>query len=38
MGEGMLTLRDSAREVVKLGETSVREMMRVVASEGKTLA
>ena len=38
MGEGMLTLRDSAREVVKMGETSVREMMRVVASEGKTLA
>lgn len=37
-GEGMLTLRDSAREVVKMGETSVREMMRVVASEGKTLA
>lgn len=32
--EGMLTLRDSAREIVKLGETSVREMIRVVTSEG----
>lgn len=31
--EGMLTLRDSAREVVKMGETSVREMIRVVATE-----
>lgn len=38
MSEGMLTLRDSAREVVKMGQTSIREMMRVVASEGKTLA
>ena len=32
--EGMLTLRDSAREVVKLGQTSVREMIRVVTTEG----
>lgn len=32
--EGMLTLRDSAREIVKLGETSVREMIRVVTAEG----
>ncbi len=31
--EGMLTLLDSAREVVRMGETSVREMLRVVASE-----
>ena len=32
--EGMLTLRDSAREVVKLGQTSVREMIRVVTTDG----
>ena len=31
--EGMLTLRDSAREIVKMGLTSVREMIRVVTSE-----
>jgi type IV pilus assembly protein PilB len=31
--EGMLTLQDSAREVVKMGETSVDEMMRVTAIE-----
>ena len=30
--EGMLTLQASAREVVKMGETSAREMMRVVAT------
>ncbi|WP_457654042.1 GspE/PulE family protein, partial [Rhodocaloribacter sp.] len=28
--EGMLTLKDSAREVVKMGDTSVEEMLRVV--------
>lgn len=32
MSEGMLTLQDSAREIVKLGETSVREMIRVVTT------
>ena len=32
--EGMLTLRDSAREIVKLGQTSVREMIRVVTTDG----
>ena len=32
--EGMMTLRDSAREIVKLGQTSVREMIRVVTTEG----
>lgn len=31
--EGMLTLRDAAREIVKFGETSVREMIRVVTTE-----
>ena len=31
--EGMLTLSDSAREIVKMGETSVREMIRVVTTE-----
>jgi type IV pilus assembly protein PilB len=31
--EGMLTLQDSARELVKMGETSVEEMIRVTASE-----
>ena len=31
--EGMLTLRDSARQVVLMGETSVREMMRVVTTD-----
>ncbi len=30
--EGMLTLQASAREVVKMGETSVREMVRVVST------
>ena len=34
VSEGMLTLRDSAREIVKVGETSVREMIRVVTAEG----
>ncbi len=34
VSEGMMTLRDSAREIVKLGETSVREMIRVVTTEG----
>ena len=32
--EGMMTLRDSAREIVKMGLTSVREMIRVVTTEG----
>lgn len=32
--EGMMTLSDSAREVVKLGQTSVREMIRVVTTQG----
>jgi type IV pilus assembly protein PilB len=31
--EGMLTLSASARELVKMGETSVREMIRVTTSE-----
>ena len=31
--QGMMTLQASAREVVKRGETSVDEMIRVVASE-----
>jgi type IV pilus assembly protein PilB len=31
--EGMLTLRDSAREYVKRGETSVLEMLRVTTTE-----
>jgi type IV pilus assembly protein PilB len=31
--EGMFTLQASARQVVKNGETSVGEMMRVVATE-----
>ncbi|MDX1430657.1 MAG: GspE/PulE family protein, partial [Rhodothermales bacterium] len=31
--EGMLTLEDSARELVKMGETTVEEMVRVTASE-----
>ena len=31
--EGMLTLQDSAREIVKMGETSVEEMMRVTSTE-----
>lgn len=30
--DGMLTLEDSAREVVKAGETSIAEMMRVVVT------
>jgi hypothetical protein len=29
----MLTLQDSARAVVKAGESSVREMMRVISTE-----
>ncbi|MDX1740689.1 MAG: GspE/PulE family protein, partial [Rhodothermales bacterium] len=33
VGEGMLTLIASAREVVKMGETSVEEIIRVTASE-----
>ncbi len=33
VSEGMLTLHDSARELVKMGETSVEEMVRVTASE-----
>jgi len=33
IGEGMLTLQDSARAVVKAGESSVREMMRVITTE-----
>ena len=32
--EGMMTLRDSAREIVKMGQTSVREMIRVVTTDG----
>ena len=32
--EGMLTLQDSARELVKMGDTSVDEMVRVTATEG----
>lgn len=31
--EGMLTLSASARELVKMGETSVKEMLRVTVSE-----
>jgi type IV pilus assembly protein PilB len=31
--EGMLTLLDSAREIVKMGETSVEELIRVTSSE-----
>ncbi len=31
--EGMLTLQDSARELVKMGETSVEEMIRVTTSD-----
>ncbi len=31
--EGMLTLLDSARELVKMGDTSLEEMVRVTASE-----
>lgn len=31
--EGMLTLADSAREYVKLGETSIMEMVRVTTTE-----
>jgi type IV pilus assembly protein PilB len=33
VSEGMLTLRGSAREVVKQGETSVVELIRVTAGE-----
>src|SRR5690606_15183187 len=32
--QGMLTLQDSAREVVKMGESFVEAMMRVTMSEG----
>jgi type IV pilus assembly protein PilB len=32
--DGMLSLQASARSVVKRGETSIREMMRVVATDG----
>ena len=31
--EGMFTLQDSAREYVKLGETSIEELVRVVATQ-----
>ena len=31
--EGMFTLQDSAREYVKLGETSIEELVRVVATD-----
>jgi type IV pilus assembly protein PilB len=31
--EGMLTLQDSAREIVKLGDTSIAELIRVTAVE-----
>ena len=31
--DGMYTLQDSAREYVKLGETSIEELVRVVATE-----
>ncbi len=31
--EGMLTLQDSAREIVKMGETSIEEMIRVTSTE-----
>ncbi len=31
--EGMLTLLDSAREIVKMGETSVEELIRVTSTE-----
>ncbi|MFQ5571688.1 MAG: GspE/PulE family protein, partial [Rhodothermales bacterium] len=31
--QGMMTLQDSAREVVKTGDTSVLEMLRVVSSD-----
>lgn len=31
--EGMLTLQDCAREIVRQGETTIEEMMRVTASE-----
>ena len=33
IADGMLTLQDSAREIVKMGDTSVIEMMRVTAME-----
>ena len=33
--DGMLSLQASARQVVKRGETSIREMMRVVAADSK---
>ncbi|RMH53136.1 MAG: hypothetical protein D6685_16050 [Bacteroidetes bacterium] len=31
--EGMMTLKDSAREIVKMGETTVQEMIRVTTTE-----
>jgi len=31
--EGMLTLMASAREVVKMGETSIEEVIRVTATD-----
>ncbi len=31
--DGMLTLADSARVLVNMGETTVEEMMRMTASE-----
>ena len=33
VSEGMLTLQASAREVVKLGETTLDEVLRVTASD-----
>jgi type IV pilus assembly protein PilB len=32
--DGMLTLRDSARELVKMGLTSIEEMIRVTSTDG----
>ena len=32
--EGMMTLQDSARTRVLMGETSVEEMVRMTATEG----
>ena len=31
--EGMLTLLDSAREIVMLGDTSIEELIRVTSTE-----
>ena len=33
VSEGMLTLLDSAREIVKLGDTSIEELVRVTTTE-----